>query len=88
MFEYVLKHGWSIKPSEKKNKKYDVYKDGKYILSFGDKRYQHYKDFFGYYKKLNHLDEKRRISYRKRAEGIGKLGDPYSSNFWAYNFLW
>ncbi len=79
---------WDVEPSKRKNKKYDVYHNDKYILSFGDKRYQHYFDKFGYYSNLNHLNKKRRDSYKKRAEGIGNLNNPYSSNFWSYWGLW
>lgn len=72
-----------------KNKKYDVRDDeGKYILSFGDNRYQHYEDKLKDWSELNHNDEKRRYNYRKRAEGIGNLDNPKSSNFWSYHFLW
>ena len=82
MIEYI------IKPSTHKNKKYDVYKDNKYLLSFGQLPYQHYKDLIGHYKDLDHLDKKRRDNYRARAEGIGHLDNPNSPNFWSYWFLW
>jgi hypothetical protein len=82
MLEFILK------PSTRKNKKYDVYQDGKYLLSFGDKRYEHYKDLIGHYSNLNHLDKKRRDNYRKRAEGIGHLDNYKSPNFWSYWTLW
>ena len=35
---------YNFKISKKKNKKYDVFKNDKYITSFGDKNYQHYED--------------------------------------------
>jgi hypothetical protein len=88
-FEKKLINGWRVEaPSRRKNKKYDVYKDDEYITSFGDIRYQHYKDKFGYYKELDHLDKERRKNYRKRAKGISSIDDPYNANFWAYNYLW
>ncbi len=78
-----------IKKSERKNKKYDVFDaNQKYILSFGDSRYQHFHDAFGDYTYLNHNDPYRRANYRKRAEGMGNLSNPYSSNYWAYWTLW
>ena len=78
-----------IKKSERKNKKYDVFDENKkYILSFGDTRYQHYLDQWGDYKYLNHLDPYRRNNYRKRAQAMGNLGNPYSANYWAYHTLW
>jgi hypothetical protein len=79
---------FNIMKSQNENKKYDVYYNNKKILSFGDRNYQHYYDRFGDFKDLNHKDEKRRESYKKRSEGIGNLDDPFSSNFWSYYFLW
>ena len=52
--------------SKHKNKKYDVYKDNKYLTSFGSKIHQHYYDKIGNYSNLNHLDDKRRTNYYKR----------------------
>lgn len=79
--------GYTIKVSTRKNKKYDVYKDDKYITSFGDKRYQHYKDLIGYYKNLDHNDKKRRELYRLRHKN-DNIDDPNYAGYWAYNFLW
>ena len=60
-----------FRKSNKKNKKYDaiLIKDKIKYVSFGDNRYEHYKDktpdkFYSY---LDHLDKKRRDKYRKRA---------------------
>ena len=49
---------YSFRVSTKSNKKYDVYKDKKYLTSFGDKNFQHYEDKtpLRYYSNLNHLD--------------------------------
>ena len=63
-----------IEPSNRKNKKYDAYElvidnknyYGEYMFSFGDKRYQHYKDILGYYKTLDHGNIKRLDNYYKR----------------------
>lgn len=80
--------GYVIFPSsEESNKKYDVYKDNKYITSFGDKRYHHYKDKFGYYSNLNHNDEKRRELFRKRHQH-DNIDDPNYAGFWSWNYLW
>ena len=52
---------YTFKISTKKNKKYDVYKNSKYLVSFGDKNYQHYKDLekvasaSGFVKRLSYL---------------------------------
>ena len=78
-----------IMKSKRKNKKYDVFDDNyMYILSYGDKNYQHYYDAFKEYNYLNHNDPYRRKNYRKRAEGMGNLSNPRSSNYWSYYSLW
>lgn len=86
MMEKNIK-GYTIKVSTRKNKKYDVYKDDKYITSFGDKRYQHYKDLIGYYKNLDHNDKKRRDNYRLRHKN-DNIDNPNYAGYWAYHFLW
>lgn len=78
---------YKIMKSVRKNKKYDVYLDDKYITSYGDKRYQHFKDKFGLYSHLNHNDEKRRESYRKRHQN-DYIDDPNYAGYWSYNYLW
>lgn len=80
-------NGYTIKVSTRKNKKYDVFKDDKYITSFGDKRYQHYKDLIGYYKNLDHNDKKRRDNYRSRHKN-DNIDNPNYAGYWAYHFLW
>ena len=40
---------YDVVKSNRKNKKYDVYQNNKYLLSYGDSRYQHYFDKFGLY---------------------------------------
>jgi len=77
----------------RKNKKYsvlvydDVKKDYKYLLSFGDIRYEHYKDRtpLNLYQHLNHYDEKRRDLYYKRH---GKTNNKNTSKFWSNKYLW
>jgi hypothetical protein len=88
---------WAIRLSTRKNKKYDVYYNGRWI-SFGDKRYEHYKtsdlipELLHVYNE--HRDPERRRAYRTRAKGIlNKYGeltykDKNSSNYWAYHLLW
>lgn len=64
--ERAKRLGVSIKPSDKKNKKIDVYKDGEYIVSIGDIRY---KDFPTYKKEQGEeYANKRREAYKKRHE--------------------
>jgi hypothetical protein len=76
-----------VAPSKKKHKKYDVYKNDKYILSFGDLRYEHYHDKIGYYKNLNHGDKQRRSNYRKRHKN-DHINDPDRAGYWSYWYLW
>lgn len=79
------KYGASdFKTSTRKNKKYMVLYNGKWI-HYGQKGYE---DF------LDHNDKKRRMNYRTRARGItdAKGRQTYklktSANFWAYHTLW
>jgi hypothetical protein len=83
-----FKHdGYIIKPSRNKKKKYDVFKDGKFLLSYGDINYSHYKDFFGYYSELDHLDKKRRQRYWMRHKN-DHIHDPNYPGYWSWWFLW
>ena len=77
------------------NKKYRVTVPGHGTVQFGHKDYQQYKDQtpLKLYSTMDHGDEKRRNSYRKRHEGCMKNGgrcidDKYSPSWFSYNFLW
>lgn len=73
-------------PSKKKDKKYDAYdSDGKYIVSFGDKNYEQFKDRIGYYSSVDHGDFKRRQAYYLRH---GKDANFESAKWFAHNYLW
>lgn len=83
-----------FRESNSYNKKYDAIiknKNTNKIVSipFGDKRYEQYKDStpLKLYKKLNHMDKKRRDAYRKR---FTHLYNPkyYSSTYFSWNYLW
>jgi hypothetical protein len=64
--ERAKRLGVTIKPSNRKNKKIDVYKDGEYVVSIGDSRY---KDFPTYKKEVGEeYANKRREAYKKRHE--------------------
>jgi hypothetical protein len=81
---------YKIKISKRKNKKYDVYKkdssnEYKYLLSFGDKRYQQYKDKFKQYEHLNHGNKDRLYKYYARH---GTEDNPESSKYWSNLYLW
>ena len=78
--------------SNSKNKKYDAILKNKKTnrfktVPFGDKRYQHYKDTaLGIYSNLNHLDKKRRRSFRNRHYNNSK--NKFSSGYFSYYYLW
>jgi hypothetical protein len=80
---------YTFKVSTKFNKKYDVYKEKKYLTSFGDKNFQHYEDKtpLRYYSNLNHLDLKRKQNYYKR---FGKKENAKfeSAKWFSHNYLW
>lgn len=94
MSESEPKNG-EFRVSEKKNKKYDVYWNGKWI-SFGHSQYSHYRDRtgLGEYSYLDNNDRAKRKAYLARAKGIkdkdGKLTykDKNSPNYWAVKYLW
>ena len=69
--------GVEVKPSTRKNKKLDVFKNGEKLASIGDKRYS---DF------LQHGDEERRKRYKARHEPYRhKKG---SASYYADQILW
>ena len=75
-----------FKESTRKNKKYDVFNtQGKYLLSFGDKRYQQYEDKIGLYSHLDHKDNKRRYNYYKRFGIDSKEG---TAKYFSHMYLW
>ena len=74
-------------PSKHKNKKYDVYSNGEFILSFGDSRYEQYHDKLGYYKDKDHFDIIRREKYRKRHHK-DNIDNPKYPGYWSYWYLW
>lgn len=75
--------------SNKKNKKYDAIMDNNgriKLISFGDKRYEHYFDKLGHYSHLNHNDKERRRLYRLRHQNDNL--DEYSPGFFSWHILW
>ena len=75
--------------STRKNKKYSVYVKGKTgnprLIHFGDKRYGHFKDKLGHYKRLDHNDPKRKANYYSRH---GKATSKDSAKYWSHKILW
>ena len=78
---------YEIKISTRKNKKYDVFKNGNYHLSFGDSRYQQYKDTtpLKHYSNLDHNDKQRLKNYYSR---FRMTGDKNLARYWSNKFLW
>jgi len=81
---------YTFKISKNKTKKYDVFKNGKYLVSFGGIKpdgtpYQQYYDKIGKYSKYNHLDEKRKDRYYKRH---GKDSRFESAKYFSHAYLW
>lgn len=93
----ILYKPW-VNKTKSKNK-YWVYvksnnKKGFKKIGFGYKGMGQFKDKGGYYKSLDHGDQKRRERYLKRAKGIknkeGELTwkDKNTANYWAVHYLW
>lgn len=87
-----IEKGFYIKKSNRLHKKYDIYKklpDGtfKYFLSFGDARYQQFKDItpIKAYSYLDHNDRKRQQLYYAR-HGLTKSKS--SAKYWSNKYLW
>ena len=61
-YKVAKQYGLQIEPSTRKNKKIDVFKDGKYIASIGDSRF---KDFHLYLKENGkaYANERARLYY-------------------------
>jgi hypothetical protein len=76
-FDKAKKLGVEIKPSMIKNKKIDVYKNGKKIASIGDKRFS---DF------ATTGDKERRRLYKIRHEKTRKKKN--TPSYWADQILW
>lgn len=78
--------------SEIKNKKYDAilrHESGKLKrISFGDTRYEHFRDStgLGLYSNLDHGDRKRQINYLKRMKK--SKDNLFSSSYFSSNYLW
>ena len=78
---------YTFKKSTRINKKYDVFKNGKYLVSFGDSRYEQYEDKtpLKLYSSKSHYDKKRKDAYYKRH---GKKADFESAKWFSHKYLW
>ena len=82
-YKKAEKNGLTIKPSTKKNKKIDVYKNNKFIASIGDVRYNDYPTYILKYGK-KYADERRKLYYIRH--NINSL--KYSPDNLAELILW
>ena len=73
----------TIKPSTKKNKKIDVYKNNKYIVSIGDVRYNDYPTYIKNNGKI-YADERKKLYYIRHNKNSSK----YSADNLAKLILW
>lgn len=76
--------GVTIKPSTRKNKKIDVYKDKKFICSIGGIGYKDYPTFLK--ENGKEFADKRRELYKKRHEKDRKVIG--SNGYYAFHILW
>ena len=76
---------YTFQVSKRKDKKYDAFKNGKYLVSFGSKNHGHYFDKIGFYSNLNHNDKKRRENYYKR---FGQKAKPDTAKYFSHHYLW
>jgi len=76
--------GVSVKPSKNKNKKVDVFKDGKKVASVGDSRY---KDFHLYKKEdgIKKANERKRLYKIRHQKTRVKKGTP---SYYSDMLLW
>jgi hypothetical protein len=81
---YVAGYVFKV-PKRNSKKKYDVYKDGKFLVSFGSNTNQQYKDKIGFYKNLDHLDKDKRKRFYDR---FGTTPKAESALWFSSRFLW
>ena len=88
-FDRAKKIGVTIKPSESKNKKIDIYKDGKKIASVGGvkKDGSYYKDYPTYLKTegKEKADKRRRLYKIRHEKNRKKVG---TNSYYADQILW
>lgn len=75
------KLGVTIRQSRRRNKKIDVYKDGKYLVSIGDIRFLDYPSYINT-KGKEYADKRRKLYKIRHKDNIGVAG------YYASNILW
>ncbi|MCB9097713.1 MAG: hypothetical protein H6630_08900 [Arcobacter sp.] len=86
----IQKDDYNFKKSSNKLKKYDAYKNGKKIASFGairkdGKPYEQFFDKIGLYSDYNHNSEKRKNAYFARHK---KTYPKESADWFSKKYLW
>jgi hypothetical protein len=77
----AIKLGVTIKPSGRRNKKIDVFKNGKYLASIGDIRYLDYPNYIKT-KGQEYADKRRKLYKIRHKYNTGTAG------YYASNILW
>ena len=83
-FKKAKQLGVTVKPSKKKNKKLDVYEDGKYITSIGQKGYKDYPTYIEE-KGKDYANIRREQFYNRFGD---KVNNPNSNAFYSAKLLW
>ncbi len=83
-FKNAKKLGVSIKPSKSKNKKIDVFKNGKQIASIGAKGYKDYATYISE-RGLEYANKRRKL-YKQRHNNDRKVRG--SNGYYADKILW
>lgn len=83
----TVPRGYTIRKSTRKGKKYDVYRNDKYLLSFGSADHDQWKDEtpLQLYKHKDHLNSERRRLYFLRHKRTSDINSP---KYWSNTFLW
>jgi len=82
-YEKAEENDLNIVPSKKKNKKIDVYKNGEYIASIGDKRFYDYPTYLINNGK-QYADIRKKLYYKRHNANSSK----YSADNLAKLILW
>ena len=82
--DQASKLGVTIKPSTKKNKKIDVYKDNELLASIGDKRYSDFPTFMR--EEGKEYANQRRDAYQKRHHKNRNIKN--TAGYYADRLLW
>jgi hypothetical protein len=76
--------GVTIKPSIKKGKKIDVYKNNDYVTSIGAINYNDYPTYIEK-KGIDYANQRRILYHQRHKKDLNKIN---SAGYYAYNILW